>query len=318
MKIDPGKLVGNNGVSPGRGDSYMTSLLKTQQGPAAPGGGAVRIPLSEMHSFRNHPFHVSDDDEMMELAESIRNKGVIQPALVRRDLMGGYEILAGHRRHRGSQLAGLEDMPAIILDVDDDDATIIMVDSNCQRKKLLPSEMANAAKMKYDAMKHQGRRSDLRGDAGERKGIEKQLKTLQRQAHLTELIPSLMGMLDVGNIPITGGYALCYIPREKQETIVEVMDQHKIKKVSPTQAEELKSIKDKAVAEYKKDVLRIFNVIEADFHVRRVSVKIPDTYLDGEALEAIGKYGQDEAFLQAVADAISNYAKSKDAGRLVG
>ena len=119
------------------------------------------IPLSELHPFRNHPFKVKDDEAMMETADSIKQYGVLVPAIARPDPEGGYELVAGHRRHRASELAEKETMPVIVRDLDDDAATIIMVDSNLQRESLLPSERAFAYKMKLDAIKHQGARTDL-------------------------------------------------------------------------------------------------------------------------------------------------------------
>ena len=119
------------------------------------------IPLSELHPFKNHPFKVKDDEAMMETADSVRQYGVLVPAIARPDPEGGYELVAGHRRHRASELAEKETMPVIVRDLDDDAATIIMVDSNLQRESLLPSERAFAYKMKLEAIKHQGERSDL-------------------------------------------------------------------------------------------------------------------------------------------------------------
>ena len=119
------------------------------------------IPLSELHPFEGHPFRVVDDEEMMKTAESVRDFGVLTPAIVRPDPDGGYEIVSGHRRHRASELAGKETMPAIVRDLDDDAAIILMVDANLQRESILPSERAFAYKMKLDAIKHQGQRTDL-------------------------------------------------------------------------------------------------------------------------------------------------------------
>ena len=121
----------------------------------------VEIPLSQLHSFKNHPFKVRDDEAMMDTAESIRQYGVLVPAIARPDPDGGYELVSGHRRHHASELAGKETMPVIVRELDDDAATIIMVDSNLQREELLPSERAFAYKMKLEAMKHQGERVDL-------------------------------------------------------------------------------------------------------------------------------------------------------------
>ena len=119
------------------------------------------IPLSELHPFKGHPFKVKDDEAMMETADSVRQYGVLVPAIARPDPEGGYELVAGHRRHRASELAEKETMPVIVRDLDDDAATIIMVDSNLQRENILPSERAKAYKMKMEAIKRQGARTDL-------------------------------------------------------------------------------------------------------------------------------------------------------------
>ena len=163
------------------------------------------IPLSELHPFRNHPFKVKDDEAMMETADSIKQYGVLVPAIARPDPEGGYELVAGHRRRRASELAEKETMPVIIRDLDDDAATIIMVDSNLQRESLLPSERAFAYKMKLEAVKHQGARTDLTSrQVGEKSqtSIQKvadqageSQRQVQRYIRLTELIPELMDML---------------------------------------------------------------------------------------------------------------------------
>ena len=160
------------------------------------------IPLSELHPFKNHPFKVKDDEAMMETADSIKQYGVLVPAIARPDPEGGYELVAGHRRHRASELADKETMPVIVRDLDDDAATIIMVDSNLQRESLLPSERAFAYKMKLEAVKHQGARTDLTSrQVGEKSqtSIQKvadqageSQRQVQRYIRLTELIPELM------------------------------------------------------------------------------------------------------------------------------
>ena len=160
------------------------------------------LPLSELHPFRNHPFKVKDDEAMMETADSIKQYGVLVPAIARPDPEGGYELVAGHRRHRASELAEKETMPVIVRYLDDDAATIIMVDSNLQRESLLPSERAFAYKMKLEAVKHQGARTDLTSrQVGEKSqtSIQKvadqageSQRQVQRYIRLTELIPELM------------------------------------------------------------------------------------------------------------------------------
>ena len=161
----------------------------------------LEIPLSELHTFKEHPFKVKDDEAMMETADSIRQYGVLVPAIARPDPNGGYELVAGHRRHRASELAGKDTMPVIVRDLDDDQATIIMVDSNLQRESLLPSERAFAYKMKLEAVKHQGARTDLTSRqlvgklemadvVGEKAGDSG--RQVQRYIRLTELIPELL------------------------------------------------------------------------------------------------------------------------------
>ena len=140
----------------------VDDLFSTEESRADVGREKVmEIPLAELHAFEGHPFKVKDDESMLETAESVRQYGVLVPAIARPRAEGGYELIAGHRRHRASELAEKETMPVIVRDLDDDAATIIMVDSNLQRESLLPSERAFAYKMKLDAMKHQGERLDL-------------------------------------------------------------------------------------------------------------------------------------------------------------
>ena len=194
------------------------------------------IPLSELHPFRNHPFKVKDDEAMMETADSIKQYGVLVPAIARPDPEGGYELVAGHRRHRASELAEKETMPVIVRDLDDDAATIIMVDSNLQRESLLPSERAFAYKMKLDAMKHQGERVDLtcaqvghkldgkksRDILAEQVGQSK--NQIQRYIRLTELIPELMDMVDEKKIALNPAYELSFLKKEEQVDLLDAMD----------------------------------------------------------------------------------------------
>ena len=135
--------------------------MQTQQGKDHKSTRLQRLPLNALHPFPGHPFRVRDDEALRELAANIRQYGVMVPAIVRPNPGGGYELVAGHRRHRASELAGKDTMPVIVRDLDDDQATIVMVDSNLQRESLLPSERAFAYKMKLEAMKHQGERADL-------------------------------------------------------------------------------------------------------------------------------------------------------------
>ena len=192
------------------------------------------IPLSELHPFRNHPFKVKDDEAMMEAADSIKQYGVLVPAIARPDPEGGYELVAGHRRRRASELAEKETMPVIIRDLDDDAATIIMVDSNLQRESLLPSERAFAYKMKLEAVKHQGARTDLTSrQVGEKSqtSIQKvadqageSQRQVQRYIRLTELIPELMDMVDEKKIALNPAYELSFLKKEEQVDLLDAMD----------------------------------------------------------------------------------------------
>ena len=191
------------------------------------------IPLSELHPFRNHPFKVKDDEAMMETADSVRQYGVLVPAIARPDPEGGYELVAGHRRHRASELAEKETMPVIVRDLDDDAATIIMVDSNLQRESLLPSERAFAYKMKLEAMKHQGARGDLtssqlgtklRADELLAQQAGSSRNQVQRYIRLTELIPELLDMVDEKKIALNPAYELSFLKKEEQRDLLDAMD----------------------------------------------------------------------------------------------
>ena len=156
----------------------------------------INAPLSELHTFKDHPFRVQDDEKMEETTESIRQYGVLVPGIARPRAGGGYEIIAGHRRRRGSELAGKTEMPVIVRNYTDDEATIIMVDSNIQREDILPSEKARAYKMKYEAMKHQGKKSgrNTLDEVGEAAG--ENAKKVQRYIWLSRLSDGLLVMVD--------------------------------------------------------------------------------------------------------------------------
>lgn len=194
------------------------------------------IPLSELHPFKNHPFRVVDDEAMQRTVESVAQFGVLAPALARPRSEGGYELVAGHRRMRASELAGLETMPVIIRQMDDDTATIAMVDSNLQRETLLPSERAFAYKMKMEAMKHQGERTDLTSGQLGRKSDGKEsrehiaeqtgesARQVQRFINLTNLIPELLDMVDRKEIAFNPAVELSFLKKEEQKGFLEAMD----------------------------------------------------------------------------------------------
>ena len=194
------------------------------------------IPLSELHPFKNHPFRVVDDEAMQRTVESVAQFGVLAPALARPRTEGGYELVAGHRRMRASELAGLETMPVIVRQMDDDTATIAMVDSNLQRETLLPSERAFAYRMKMEAMKHQGERTDLTSGQLGRKSDGKESRELiaeqtgesarqvQRFINLTNLIPELLDMVDRKEIAFNPAVELSFLKKEEQQGFLEAMD----------------------------------------------------------------------------------------------
>lgn len=226
-------------------------LFTTQEGrDDAQREKVVEIPLSELHQFANHPFKVLDDEKMQETAESIREHGVLVPAIARPRPDGGYELISGHRRHRACQLAGLETMPVIVRNLDNDQATIIMVDSNLQRETLLPSERAFAYKMKMEAMSHQGvhteitsrqlvgklETADLVGEAAGESG-----RQVQRYIRLTELIDELLQMVDNHVIAFNPAVELSYLTKDEQRMLLVAMDSEQATP-SLSQAQRLKRL----------------------------------------------------------------------------
>ena len=194
----------------------------------------VTLNPADISDFPNHPFKVKQDEAMAEMVDSVKQYGVLVPALVRPKADGGYEMVAGHRRKCAAMLAGITEMPCIIRNLTDDEATIIMVDSNLQRENLLPSERAFAYKMKLEAIKHQGARTDLTSvqveqklsardqvakEAGERSGIQ-----VMRYVRLTELIPELLDMVDEKKIAFNPAYELSFLKPDEQQMLVETMD----------------------------------------------------------------------------------------------
>lgn len=190
------------------------------------------IPISELHPFEGHPFKVLDDDAMVQTVESIRDYGITTPLLVRPDPDGGYEIISGHRRHHAAELSGMETVPCIIREMDDDTAIITMVDSNLQREHILPSERAYAYKMKMDAIKHQGQRTDLTStqvvsklaaeQVGESTGVSRE--SVRRYVRLTNLIPEVLDMVDEKKIAFNPAVELSYLKPEEQRHFIEAMD----------------------------------------------------------------------------------------------
>lgn len=199
----------------------------------ASGENVVQIALSELHPFPDHPFKVRDDDSMKETVESVKEYGVLAPAIVRPREDGGYEIVAGHRRKHACELAGLETMPCLIREMDRDMATILMVDSNIQRENILPSERAQAYKMKMEALKRQGSRTDLTSSqVGTKLRADEQVaqeagtsrNQVQRFVRLTELKPELQQMVDDNKMGMTPAVELSYLKPEEQDLLLTTID----------------------------------------------------------------------------------------------
>ena len=197
------------------------------------------IPIEQITPFKNHPFKVVDDDKMTELVESIKQNGVLTPVIVRPVAAGGYEMISGHRRMHAAKLAGLTTIPAIIRELDDDTATIVMVEANAQREEVLPSEKAFSYKMKYEAMKSQGIRSDLtsyhdgtkfRADEEVAKMVGESKNQVYRYIRLTELVPELLEMVDKGKLPLVPAVDISYLDRQVQKLLFKFMQENGVMK----------------------------------------------------------------------------------------
>lgn len=238
------------------------------------------ILLEELHPFKNHPFKVKDDAAMQDTVDSVREYGVLVPAIARPDPNGGYELIAGHRRHHASELAGKETMPVIIRDLDDDAATIIMVDSNLQREELLPSERAFAYKMKLDAMKRQAGRpsrenvsqvgTQKRSDQIMAEQVGESRNQIQRFIRLTELIPTLLDMVDERKIAFNPAVELSYLKKEEQTLLIEAMDSEQATP-SLSQAQRLKKFSQQKMLSL--DVMRAVMSEEKKTDLDRVTLK---------------------------------------------
>lgn len=212
----------------GLGKAYDALFSSQEQRDDEKREKIIDIPLAELHTFKNHPFRVEVNDELREMAHSILDHGVVTPAIARPRPEGGYELLSGHRRKAACQLAGLETLPTVVRELDDDAATIVMVDSNQQRENLLPSEKAFAYQMKLEAIKHQGKTSVQLGQKLSRESVadeagESQTQ-IQRYIRLTYLLPELLKMVDEGRIAMTPAVELSYLPKKLQEELLDTCE----------------------------------------------------------------------------------------------
>lgn len=199
-------------------DGNATSEAKTVEGQI------VEIPLSELHTFENHPFRVVDNENMEEMVESVKEYGVLVPAIARPRAEGGYELISGHRRKHASELAGKDTMPVIVRDCDNDEAVVIMVDANIQREDILVSERAKAYQMKYEAMKHQGKAQGISLKAMSEQAGES-MKTIQRLICIASLDDKLLAMVDEKKLGLRQGVDLSFIPQEQQRIVYEVISE---------------------------------------------------------------------------------------------
>ena len=260
--------------------------------------GIQQIALDNLHPFSNHPFKVLDDDKMTELSESVRTHGVLVPGIVRIKDTGGYEIIAGHRRKRACEIAGLKTMPVIIKDLTDDESTVIMVDSNIQREELLISEKAFAYRMKYDALKRQGKRSDLTScQVGKKLAAEEvsqntgdSTRQILRYIHLTELIPEMLCLADNKKIPFNTAVELSYLKLEEQKLLLQYMNNHAMVP-SMKQAQELKQMSKEQTLTYL-DIDQICmkektEKVQVQIPAKKLKQYFPETYTKNQIEEII-------------------------------
>ena len=267
------------------------------------------LSLNELHDFKDHPFQVKDDEDMNKLVESIKEQGVLDPAIVRHRKEGGFEIISGHRRHHAAMLAGLKDMPVIIRDISDDEATLAMVDANLHREKLLPSEKARAYKMKMEALSHQGKRSDLtscqigtrfRADETIAEGANESARTIQRFIRLNSLVPELLAMVDDKRIKLNAGVEISHMKREEQQVLLSIIQKEEIYP-SLTQARDLHrmskdgecteaamfkllavgSIKERRIVLGEDILMRYFHADMTDDEMKRIIIRLLDDWADG-------------------------------------
>ena len=242
------------------------------------------IPIGEITDFPNHPFKVKMDENMMDMAESVKQYGVLVPALVREKAEGGYEMIAGHRRKMASELAGKKEMPCIIRNVTEDEAVLIMVDSNLQREEILPSEKAFAYKMKLEAMNRQGKRTDLtstpsvakfRTNETLAKEVGESRETIRRYIRLTELIPPILDLVDNGKVAMRPAVELSYLPKEQQEILYDVMQSEDC---TPSHAQAIKLRKFSESGKLGEDV--ILSILSEEKPNQVEQFKIPKKRID--------------------------------------
>lgn len=258
----------------------VDDMFSTQAERDEAGQEAVRnIPLEEISDFPGHPFKVKLDENMMDMAESVKQYGVLVPALVREKKGGGYEMIAGHRRKMASELAEKQEIPCIVRNLSDDEAVIIMVDSNLQREEILPSEKAFAYKMKLDAMRRQGKRTDLtsapvgpklRSNQELAQKSEDSVSQIKRYIRLTELIPSILDLVDEGKIAMRPAVELSYLPKKEQNTLYDTMQ---AEDCTPSHAQAIKLRKFSEEGRLNEDV--VFSILSEEKGNQKEQFRMP-------------------------------------------
>lgn len=223
------------------GNLFGKSELPTLQRVVDDTEQVVEIPLAKLFTFANHPFKVIEDEKMDELVESIKTNGVLVPGIVRKINDNKYELISGHRRKHACELAGKETMPVFVKDLSDEESTVIMVDANIQRETILPSEKARAYSMKYEALKHQGKKGDGNTLNVVGEGTGDSAKTVQRYIQLSRLIDGLLDMVDANQIGFMQGIEIAYMSEEEQKWVAELIEQYKIR-MNMEQAKKLKEL----------------------------------------------------------------------------
>ena len=271
-------------------------LFGTNEQPS--GEVVTSVPINLFHAFKDHPFRVVDDEKMQETVESVKKYGILMPGIVRPHPENGYEVIAGHRRWRACELAGLDEMPVIVRDLDDDAATVIMVDTNIQREDILPSEKAYAYKMKYEALKRQGKRSDLTScQVGKKlaaeevsQNTEESSRQILRYIHLTLLLPELLEMADDKKLPFNTAVEISYLRNEEQQVLLQYMSNHNMVP-SMKQAKELKQISKERMLTYSEIDQICMNEstekVQVQIPAKKLKQYFPETYTKTQMEEII-------------------------------
>lgn len=253
----------------------------------------IEVPLADLHEFKGHPFRVQDDEKMEETVESVREHGVLVPGIVRIRTKGGYEIIAGHRRKHACELAGLETMPVFVRNLTDDEATIVMVDSNIQREEILPSEKARAYKMKYEAMKHQGAAGGKSGRSLEEMSADsgESAKKIQRYIYLARLNDDLLGLVDEKKLGMAQGVDLSFLTQEEQAVLFDVMTELSVIP-SMLQSAEIKALSKEGAF----DVMAVRAVLVGEVKPKKRNITIKS--------DRISEYFSDDYSEEAITEVI--------------